>query len=48
VQGRHLNDAVFGFDNGNSSAQFSNQREYNGRSVIVAVKCGFGAVHGTR
>ena len=48
LQGLNLNNAVFGFYNGNASAQFSNQREYYGRSVIVGIKYGFGAVPGTR
>jgi len=48
VSGLNLNNAVFGFYNGNSQAQFSGQREYYGRSVIMSVKYGFGAVPGTR
>ncbi len=48
IQGLNLNNAVFGFYNGNPSARFSNQREYYGRSVIVGLKYGFGAVAGTR
>ena len=48
IQGLNLNNAVFGFYNGNSTAQFSNQREYYGRSVIVGVRYGFGAAPGTR
>ena len=47
-QGLNLNNAVFGFYNGNSDAQFSGQREYYGRSLILAVKYGFGAIPGTR
>jgi len=47
LQGLNLNNAVFGFFNGNSDAQFSGQREYYGRSVILAVKYGFGAIPGT-
>ena len=48
LQGLNLNNAVFGFYNGNSDAQFSAQREYYGRSLIMAVKYGFGALPGTR
>ncbi|MEP6730681.1 MAG: TonB-dependent receptor [bacterium] len=48
LQGLNLNNAVFGFYNGNSDAQFSAQREYYGRSLIMAVKYGFGAIPGTR
>jgi TonB-dependent receptor len=48
LQGLNLNNAVFGFYNGNSTAQFSGQREYYGRSLIMSVKYGFGAVPGTR
>ncbi|MEP6999940.1 MAG: TonB-dependent receptor [bacterium] len=48
LQGLNLNNAVFGFFNGNSDAQFSAQREYYGRSLILAVKYGFGAQPGTR
>ena len=48
LQGLNLNNAVFGFYNGNSDAQFSGQREYYGRSLILAVKYGFGAIPGTR
>jgi len=39
---------VFSFYNGNSQAEFSGQREYYGRRVIMSVKYGFGAVPGTR
>jgi hypothetical protein len=48
LQGLNLNNAVFGFFNGNSTAQFSGQREYYGRSVILGAKFGFGAAPGTR
>ncbi len=48
VQGLNLNNAVFGFFNGNSTAQYSAQREYYGRSLIMSVKYGFGALPGTR
>ncbi|MEP6494157.1 MAG: TonB-dependent receptor [bacterium] len=48
LSGLNLNNAVFGFYNGNSAAQFSGQREYYGRSVIMSVKYGFGALPGTR
>ncbi len=48
IQGLNLNNAVFGFYNGNATAKFSNQREYYGRSVIVGIRYGFGAAPGTR
>jgi hypothetical protein len=48
VSGLNLNNAVFGLYNANSQAQFSGQREYYGRSVIMSVKYGFGVVPGTR
>ncbi len=48
LSGLNLNNAVFGFYNGNSTAQYSGQREYYGRSVIVSLKYGFGAIPGTR
>jgi TonB-dependent receptor len=48
LSGLNLNNAVFGFYNGNSEAQFSGQREYYGRSLIMSVKYGFGALPGTR
>ncbi len=48
ILGLNLNNAVFGFYNGNSTAQFSGQREYYGRSLIMSVKYGFGAIPGTR
>jgi TonB-dependent receptor len=48
IQGLNLNNAVFGFYNGIPGASFSNQREYYGRSVIMGIKYGFGAVPGTR
>jgi TonB-dependent receptor len=48
LQGLNLNNAVFGFYNGNSDAQYGVQREYYGRSLILAVKYGFGAIPGTR
>jgi hypothetical protein len=48
LMGLNLNNAVFGFYNGNSQAQFSGQREYYGRSLIMSVKYGFGAIPGTR
>ena len=41
--GLNLNNAIFGFYNGNASAQYSAQREYYGRSVIMSVKYAFGA-----
>jgi hypothetical protein len=47
VSGLNLTNAVFGFYNGNSQAEFSSQREYHGRSVIMSVKHGFGAIPGT-
>jgi TonB-dependent receptor len=48
VQALNLNNAVFGFYNGVPGTEFSNQREYYGRSFIVGVKYGFGAAAGTR
>jgi TonB-dependent receptor len=48
VQGLNLNNAVFGFFNGNSQTQYTAQREYYGRSLILSVKYGFGALPGTR
>jgi TonB-dependent receptor len=48
VLGLDLNNAVFGFYAGNSNTQYSVQREYYGRSVIMSVKYGFGAIPGTR
>jgi TonB-dependent receptor len=48
VQALNLNNAVFGFFNGVPGTEFSNQREYYGRSLIVGVKYGFGAAAGTR
>ncbi|MGH7620323.1 MAG: TonB-dependent receptor [Gemmatimonadaceae bacterium] len=48
ILGLDLNNAVFGFYNGNSQAQYSAQREYYGRSVILSVKYAFGALPGTR
>ncbi len=48
IQGLNLNNAVFGFYNGNATAKFGNQREYYGRSVIVGIRYGFGAAPGTR
>ena len=48
VLGLNLNNAVFGFYNGNSQAQFSGQREYYGRSVIMSLKYAFGALPGGR
>ena len=48
IQGLNLNNAVFGFNNGNRTAQFSNQRENYARSAIVSVRYGFGAAPGTR
>lgn len=48
LQALNLNNAVFGFYNGVPGAQFSNQREYYGRSIIMGVKYGFGAAPGTR
>jgi hypothetical protein len=46
VQALNLNDAVFGFFNGLPGSEFSNQREYYGRSIILGVRYGFGG--GTR
>jgi TonB-dependent receptor len=48
LQGLNLNNAVFGFYNGVPGTEYSNQREYYGRSVILGVKYGFGAAVGTR
>lgn len=48
VQALNLNNAVFGFYNGVPGTEFSNQREYYGRSVIVGMKYGFGAAAGMR
>ena len=48
LQGLNLNNAVFGFYNGVPNAQWSNQREYYGRSATLAIKYGFGAIAGTR
>ena len=48
LSGLNLNNAVFGFYNGNSQAKFSGQREYYGRSLIMSVKYGFGAIPGTQ
>jgi hypothetical protein len=48
LQALNLNNAVFGFYNGIPGTEFSNQREYYGRSVIVGMKYGFGAPAGTR
>ena len=48
VLGLDLNNAVFGFYAGNSQSQYSVQREYYGRSLIVSLKYGFGALPGTR
>jgi TonB-dependent receptor len=48
ILGLDLNNAVFGFSNGNSQAQYTAQREYYGRSLIVSVKYAFGALPGTR
>jgi TonB-dependent receptor len=45
VQALNLNDAVFGFFNGLPGSEFSNQREYYGRAVILGLRYGFG---GTR
>lgn len=41
IQGLDLNNAVFGFYNGNPGHAFSVQREVYGRSFIVGVKYGF-------
>jgi TonB-dependent receptor len=41
IQGLNLNNAVFGFFNGAPGSEFSVQREYYGRAVIVGVKYGF-------
>jgi hypothetical protein len=48
LQGLNLNNAVFGFYNDNSDAWFSAQREHDGRSLILAVEYGFGALPGRR
>lgn len=48
LQALNLNNAVFGFYNGIPGTEYSNQREYYGRSVIVGMKYGFGAPAGTR
>ena len=48
LQGLNLNNAKFGFYNGNGTAQYANQIEYYGRSVILGIKLGFGAAPGTR
>ena len=42
VQALNLNNAVFGFYNGLPGSEFSNQREYYGRSLILGVRYGFG------
>jgi TonB-dependent receptor len=46
LQALNLNDAVFGFYNGVPGTEFSNQREYYGRSVILGVRYGFGGDKG--
>jgi hypothetical protein len=48
VLGLDLNNAVFGFYAGTTQSQYSVQREYYGRSLIVSLKYGFGALPGTR
>lgn len=48
LQALNLNNAVFGFFNGVPGTEFSNQREYYGRSFIVGVRYVFGAAAGTR
>ena len=48
LQGLNLNNAVFGFYNGTPGSEYSAQREYYGRSLIMAVKYGFGALPGSR
>jgi TonB-dependent receptor len=48
VLGLDLNNAVFGFATGSSRTQFSAQREYYGRSLIVSLKYAFGALPGAR
>jgi hypothetical protein len=48
LQGLNLNNAVFGFYNGNSQAQYTAQREYYGRSIIMGMRLGFGSTPGTR
>jgi TonB-dependent receptor len=48
VLGLDLNNAVFGFGTGSSRTQFSAQREYYGRSLIVSLKYAFGALPGAR
>jgi TonB-dependent receptor len=48
VQALNLNNAVFGFFNGAPGSEYANQREYYGRSVIVGVKYGFGALPGSK
>lgn len=41
IQGVNLNNAVFGFFNGAPGSEFSVQRKYYGRAVIVGVKYEF-------
>jgi TonB-dependent receptor len=48
VQALNLTDEVFGFYNGRPGQEFSNQREYYGRSLILGVRYGFGALPGSR
>jgi TonB-dependent receptor len=48
LQALNLNNAVFGFFNGVPGTEYSNQREYYGRSFILGMKYGFGAAAGTR
>jgi TonB-dependent receptor len=48
VQALNLNDAVFGFFNGVPGTEYSNQREYYGRTVVIGLRYGFGAAPGER
>jgi TonB-dependent receptor len=48
LEGLDLNNAVFGFYNGTPGQHWANQREYYGRSAILAIKYGFGAAPGQR
>jgi hypothetical protein len=43
IQALNLNNAVFGFYNGIPGTEYSNQREYYGRSLIVGMRYAFGA-----
>jgi hypothetical protein len=39
---------VFGFFNGVPGTEYANQREYYGRTLILGVRYGFGAMPGER